>query len=175
MTEIPLILQLTGRAVCLRTHLKEDYPYLKSVLNDQETMSALHQYFGVIDWTDEMIQKRYEKFLEDQKHGKALSFTVIFKKNNNIVGSCGFKNIDQVEEKAEFGLILHRSVWGKGACADCHLLCLDYAFEKLKLQKIYFTTDNHNYRMQGFFKKVGISQVDKTSEGYLYYELLKLQ
>ena len=67
---------------------------------------------------------------------------------NEIVGNCGLKNIDFNEGLAEFGIILLRSSWGKGYSKEAQLLCLDYAFNELKLIELSFHTDENNSKMK---------------------------
>ncbi|MEW6056268.1 MAG: GNAT family N-acetyltransferase [Bdellovibrionota bacterium] len=98
----------------LRTYLPEDYAGLGDVLNDQQTMEALRPYFQQTHWTPELVKQRYGKFISEQYSGRGLGFTVITRSDNRVVGDCGFKNISLPEKQAEFGLILHASVWGTG-------------------------------------------------------------
>lgn len=166
-------LNLKGSKVLLKTHSLKDYKDLRKILNDEKTMRALQPYFKTTYWSLKMAKQRYDHFRSEQKLGKGFNLTVISKKNGKIVGSCGFKNINWKKKKAEFGLILHHSIWGKGVATECFLLCLGYAYTEMGLRKICFTTDIWNERMKGFLKKIGIPQNKKTREGYLCFETLK--
>lgn len=173
MFEIPRFHQLTGSLVCLRTPQEKDYPALQEVLNDEVSMEALFAFFKVKNWTLPMVKERYENFQRQQDLGLGLSYVVIHIFDQKIVGNCGLKNIDLKRGQAEFGIILHQSVWGKGISQECHLLCLNFAFNELKLEKVYFTTDEHNVRMKGFFQKMGIPRVPNPHEDSPYFELAK--
>ncbi len=161
-------LVLTGTMVELRRHRPTDYPLLREILNDQETMKALQPYFGITHWSVAKVRERYEKFDSDPR---ALSFTVLERPTGKIVGNSGFKNLDSDTGRGEFGLILHKSVWGKGISNECHLLGLDFGFHVLGLKQIYFTTDEWNHRMRRFFEKYRIPQIETTEEDCLYFEL----
>lgn len=170
---VPKSHELRGKLLLLRTTEESDYSGLKALLNHETTMEALKPFFKIDIWTDENIRGRYESFKRQQEAGTAITFTVRNSITNEIVGDAGFKNIDVKRGTAEFGIILHQSTWGTGFSKECHLLCLSYAFADLGLKTICFETDEHNLRMQGFFKKVGIPFKKKTEENYLYYELTR--
>lgn len=105
--------------------------------------------------------------------GRGIHWVIYSLTDKRIVGSCGFKNIDKDLQQGEFGIILHRMVWGKGHAIESHLLCLKYGFEIMKLRRIYFNTDVCNKRMQRFFEKIGIRYVGEAGEGYPRYEILQ--
>jgi ribosomal-protein-alanine N-acetyltransferase len=171
MFQIPQTHELKGKKILLRSPLAKDYPFLREILNDEKTMEALIPFFKVTTWTEKMVESRYEQFLEEQSLGKTLTYVAIDMKSKKIVGNCGFKNIDFTSQEAAFGIILHKSFWGKGLSGECHLLCLSYGFEELKLAQVYFETDDRNFRMKGFFDKVGIPAVRDSSKNLIRYEL----
>lgn len=91
---IPQTHTLKGQLVILRTPKPADYPALKEILNHKTTMAALQSHFKIAEWTDELVQKRYDKFADEQKQALGLSYVVVEKENGQIVGNCGFKNIN---------------------------------------------------------------------------------
>ncbi len=173
MNHIPKYHELNGLLVHLRTPCHGDYLQFKSILNDKETMAALLPYFKVETWTDEMVKVRYESFEKQQQDGRCLNYAVVDPTTEIIVGSCGFKKIDLINKRAEFGIILHKNAWGKGISNECFTLCLEYAFSDLTLQTVYFTTDDHNVRMKGFFKKISLPQKGVIEKNCAYFELSK--
>ncbi|OGQ45859.1 MAG: hypothetical protein A3I05_08235 [Deltaproteobacteria bacterium RIFCSPLOWO2_02_FULL_44_10] len=109
-------------------------------------------------WTLDQVRARYEDRRDAQRRQTALDFSISNKLTGEIVGDCGFKNVNLIHKNAEFGLIIHHPFWGKGVCAECHLLCFDYAFSVLMLHRIMMKTFVTNVRMRGFFEKIGIKQ-----------------
>jgi len=150
--------------------LPRDNPMLKDILNDKETMEGLVTFFRVEEWSDDLIKERYERFKTARENGTGCNYTILLRTTNQIVGSCGFKNIDRERKRAEFGIILHRSAWGIAA-AESVDLSLSYAFDGLCLHEVYFETDEINVRAKNFCLRRGIPFVGKTSENYLQYSL----
>lgn len=168
-----LIPVFEGKIVRLRTLAPADYPALKDILNDKISMAALQYYFGADNWTDEMVKERCDRALKAHVEGAAMALVVIDKAQNIVVGNCGFKSLDRSKSQAEFGIVLHRSVWGKGAAREAHLLCLSYGFETLNLETVCFKTSENNLRMQKFFEKYGIPLAKKVEDESLLFEVAK--
>jgi ribosomal-protein-alanine N-acetyltransferase len=155
---IPESLNLAGSLILLKPSSPADYPSLRTILSDLKSMEQL-KYMAHLDqggWTLEEVAKRHEAWRQKQKEQTCIDFVVFDRATGQILGNCGFTRIDLSHKNAEFGLILHHSTWGKGISAECHLLCLDYAFSILKLHRIEFGTFTTNTRMRTFFEKVGI-------------------
>lgn len=160
-----------GTQIELRVLTPEDYPSLGDILNDQETMTDLVLYFKRKNWSESEIKKRHDHFLQLHSENRGVTFVVVLKSDNTICGTCGFKEIDWDKRESEFGIILSKSVWGQGVSKECHHLSLDYAFDKLDLDLVYFNTDLQNKRMQKNFTKMGIEKVEQTDDGFLRYEI----
>lgn len=171
---LPLTHSMSGKLIELVSPVTPaDYAQHKMVLNDQETMSALQPYFNIKTWTDEQVRVRHEKFHQAQVEGTGMQYSVINKADRRIIGNCGFKNISTEKAEAEFGIILHRDVWGKTHAIEASYLCMNFGFEKLGLQLIYMITDIHNMRVQKVCEKFHIPVSSKTPEGYLRYDIRK--
>lgn len=151
-------LTLRGKNFTLRPIHSNDYPSLQKILSDPKTMQELkfmsHAEQG--GWTLGEIRRRYEMFKAKQRQQEGFSF-VIELKNGEIAGHCGLKNLSLVQKTAEFGIILHHPYWGQGLGRDCLGLCLEYAFEKLGLEQIEFSTLLSNRRAQNGLTKIGMT------------------
>lgn len=165
--------ELKGKIITLRETCPEDYTSLQEILNDRETMESLGSYFQKNEWSMEMVKERYEYFLNERIQGLGLTYSVVETSLNKVVGNCGFKNINHSNNEAEFGIILHKSAWGRGIAQECFSLCLTYGFDQIGLQRIYFLTNNLNSRMKNFFSKLGIHSIGCDSLQNLSYEIKK--
>ncbi|MBI4124689.1 MAG: GNAT family N-acetyltransferase [Deltaproteobacteria bacterium] len=155
--KIPLDVQLHGHLVDLKPTGESDYPALQKILSDPKTMNQL-QYMAHLEeggWTLEQVRERYEKWAEGQKAQTNLNFTIHVKTTDEVGGTCGFKHIDLLHRKAEYGIILYHPFWNAGVSLECALLCLDYAFTDLQLHRITFETLTTNKRAEAFLKKLG--------------------
>jgi ribosomal-protein-alanine N-acetyltransferase len=171
MTLVPDSHEMLGSLIKLRTPNSQDYQALKNILNDPVTMEALRSFFGNALWTNEMVEERYTKSKKAQKIGRALRYVVVDQGSNNVIGDCGLKDINSIEKKAEYGIILHQSFWGTAAAKECMVLCFNFAFESLGLQTIYFTADEQNLRVIHFCNKLGVKAKSKSEKSYLYFEI----
>jgi len=160
---------LTGKLVTLRIPIRDDYDKIQDIFNDKESMRALIPFFGRDSWTKDEITERFITLEKEFHSGSSIDYAVVDNTNGEIIGNCAIKNIDPDNKSAEFGIILHRKSWGKGVSSECHVLALDYAFHHLKVDFIGFITDEHNLRMQGFFKKHGIRFQGTNRDGDFNY------
>ncbi len=163
---------LENEKVSLNPIEAKDFPRLKDLLNDTATMRDLIPYFGTSVWTDQMVRDRYEKFLQQESLRQSKSYVVQTRTDPNIVGNCGFKNINWQEREAEFGIILHRSVWGQGLATSCVRLCLQDAFEAVGLRRVVFITTPQNKNAQNSLAKTGAKPVHNANPDVLEYEIL---
>ncbi len=163
---------LKNQKVSLISANAEYHFQFKSILNDTTTMHDLIPYFGTAVWTDAMIQERFEKFQDLEDQGLAKFYFVQNANQSHLVGQCGFKNINKKLGEAEFGIILHQSVWGTGLSKTCHQLCLTEAFERVGLQRVNFITDLSNAKMQRFFEKHNIRRVQNSKSEACEFEVL---
>lgn len=154
---IPIDLELHGKLIDLRPTKEVDYPALQKILSDPKTMEQLKYMAHLEDggWTSDQVRERYEKWAEGQRKQTDINFTIHIKKSDEVGGNCGFKHIDLLHKKAEYGIILHHPFWSTGVSLECALLCLDYAFSNLKLHRVTFETFTTNKRAQAWLEKFG--------------------
>jgi N-acetyltransferase len=90
-------------------------------------------------------------------------WTVINKLTNEILGSTGFLNIDEVNKKLEIGgTWLTPKVWGTKVNLELKYLLLDFCFTDNEIVRIEFRTREKNIRSQKAIEKIG-----GTKEGLL--------
>ena len=157
MQKIPLDLELKGNLIDLKPTKEEYYPQLQKILSDAMTMDEL-KFMAHLEeggWTLEQIRERHIQWAEQQKKQTLVNFTIHIKASASIGGSCGLKNIDLTNKKAEYGIILHHPFWNTGISLECSLLCLNYGFGHLNLHRITFETSPTNVKAQSLLKKLG--------------------
>lgn len=80
-------------------------------------------------------------------------------------GFIGFIGIAEQHFEADFtpcidiGWRLHKKAWNKGYATEGAKACLEYAFEKLQLQKIYAMAPVVNIKSIEVMKKIGMQKV----------------
>lgn len=75
--------------------------------------------------------------------------------NNLWVGTISLKNIDNVVGQAEYAIITSSKIHGKGIAFVATMELLDFAFSKMKLNRIYLNVLTDNERANHFYIKCG--------------------
>jgi RimJ/RimL family protein N-acetyltransferase len=78
------------------------------------------------------------------------------------VGNCVYYNVNQVESKAEIGIMIgNRNYWNKGYGTEAVNALLEYIFTRTRLERVYLTTLDWNIRAQKCFKKCGFKETGR--------------
>lgn len=111
-------------------------------------------------------------------------FTIIDKVKNKIAGSTSFGNYSTKDKRIEIGWTwLGKEFWGTGLNVHCKKLLIDFAFEKLNLERVEFKTDVLNISARNALLKLGaVEEVvlrshtlmhDGKRRDTIYYSILK--
>lgn len=98
-------------------------------LNDAD----VRRWFSVYPTSDTRAKERIENLYKSFGH---IIFGVALKSDNNLIGLVGLKDINTLNQSAEFYIILDRSAWGKGYGTEATTLMLRYGFLELNLNRI---------------------------------------
>ncbi len=103
---------------------------------------------GMVHW--------YHTAREQQENGRALPFTIVDPKQNRIIGSSRFCNIDAANKRLEIGYTWYAASYQRTAVnTECKLLLLQHAFETLDCNAVEFRTDWFNKRSQAAIERLG--------------------
>lgn len=75
--------------------------------------------------------------------------------NDNYLGTVSLKNIDYLTKNAEYAVSFCSSAQGTGAAKFATKELLKYAFNDLKLERVYLNVIPDNVRANKFYKKMG--------------------
>jgi ribosomal-protein-serine acetyltransferase len=78
----------------------------------------------------------------------------------NLVGMCGFHEIDKREQSVVIGYWLSEDYQGKGIVSQCTSFFISYAFDELGLEKVWIPVAEGNTRSRRLCERLGL-----TSEG----------
>lgn len=88
--------------------------------------------------------------------GTQYPFVVIAQGDNRVIGSSRFFDLFPDHRKLEIGWTWYApNAWGKGFNIECKLLLLEYAFEKMQLNRVQFKTRDTNLRSRAAIEKIG--------------------
>ncbi len=88
--------------------------------------------------------------------GKTKQFIIVDKLKNKDVGSVYLRDIDYNNNKAEYGIFIgENDCRGKGLGSEAASLVIKYAFDELKLHKIFLRVFKENVIAINSYKKAG--------------------
>jgi RimJ/RimL family protein N-acetyltransferase len=115
----------------------------------------------------EFKQKWFDKAIRQMQEGKRLAFKI--EHLNKLVGSSSFYEIDVPNKSLKIGYTwFHPDSWGKGINSLSKGLMLQYAFEKLGVNRAAFSIDSANERSCKAVEKLGA-----VKEGVLRHDMVR--
>lgn len=107
-----------------------------------------------------LTKKQHICWLKNKvKKGLVAQFIAVDKKNNKEFATTYLRDIDKRHKKAEFGIFIGEAEYrGKGYGKIITQLTLDYAFNKLHLNKVYARVLNYNKPSYYMFKHLGFNR-----------------
>ncbi|MEO6902802.1 MAG: GNAT family N-acetyltransferase [Bacteroidia bacterium] len=91
-------------------------------------------------------------------------WAIIDKNTNEFIGWAGLKFITEETNNHknyyDLGYRLIKRYWGRGIATETALASLEYAFEKLKTNKVYAIADCENSSSNKILKKVGLKYIE---------------
>ncbi len=148
----PTQLALFGDHAQLLPLTQEHLPGLELAASD----GRLWELFFTSVPSPEGMAHWYHTAREQQENGRALPFTIVDPKQNRIIGSSRFCNIDVANKRLEIGYTWYAASYQRTAVnTECKLLLLQHAFETLDCNAVEFRTDWFNKRSQAAIERLG--------------------
>ncbi|ARS34330.1 GNAT family N-acetyltransferase [Pontibacter actiniarum] len=155
MKDTHALLQLqVGPDLYLRRATVEDAPDLFQIIDRDR--HYLRQWLPFIDFSQQLADtESYLKFISAPGNRTDLVFVIVHEEE--VCGLIGFKDIDNLNKKLEIGYWLAEGRQGHGIMRRaCHTL-LQYAFEKLHMNRIEIRVGVGNSRSSNIPKKLGFT------------------
>lgn len=144
-------LVLEGEKVILR-------PMQPHHINDLTVAGADKRIWEFLPVNAEPADIRDHFFLpafENRDNGTQFPFT-IFDKNEKIIGTTRFGEIEPEHRKLEIGWTWYKTeIWGKGYNEECKYLLLAYCFETLGALRVQLKTNEKNVRSRRAIARLG--------------------
>jgi RimJ/RimL family protein N-acetyltransferase len=122
---------------------------------------ALHEpelwAFSLISASGEAGMKKYIQLATGAREkGNEYPFIVFDKQRNSYAGSTRFYDIQLTHKTLQLGYTWYGSAFqGTGLNKHCKYLLLDFAFDKMKMERVEFRADNNNKRSIAAMKSIG--------------------
>ena len=127
-------------------------------LNDLEISIGLgHVYEGILNVDSE------KEILKDlsKKH----NYSILDIETNELIGSCGFLEVDNLNQIAEIGIFIgNKYFWNKGYGTEAMMLLMDYGFKALNLHNILLRVFSFNEMAIKCYNKIGFKVIGKRRE-----------
>jgi RimJ/RimL family protein N-acetyltransferase len=147
---------LTGNLVNLRQYVRSDAERLQMLANDRRVSKWLpmmpypYQMKDAREWislTQRMIRE-----------GTEVPFAIELAGEKLLAGGIGLRTINRVDRNAEVGMWIARRYWRKGLGGDAMLLMLKYAFDRMRLRRVYATVHEANTGSVRLLEKSGFTR-----------------
>jgi RimJ/RimL family protein N-acetyltransferase len=151
---------MTGKKCYLSPIDINDVEKFTEWLNDLEITKYLILYPQIISIENE------KGYLE--KLSKEHIYSIIDIDNNELIGNCGYGDIDHLNQTAEVGIFIgNKKYWNKGYGTEALSLLLDYGFKALNLHNISLRVYSFNERARKSYEKTGFKIIGKKREALL--------
>ena len=134
------------RKIEIRKFLKKDIKNKIRWINDNENNTYLHYNLPLV------FENTIEWYEKNKKNNKR--YDMVIEYNNIPVGVIGIINIDK--KKGEYYITLgEKKFKRKGISFIASKKILDYAFNDLKLEKVWLCVDEKNIAARKLYEKIG--------------------
>ncbi|MDR0585951.1 MAG: GNAT family N-acetyltransferase [Treponema sp.] len=149
--------KLVGKKCYLSPINENDAEKFTEWLNDLEITINLQLYNSVINVENE--RGLLNSLSKDH------NYSIIDFEKNELIGNCGFLDIDHLNQTAEIGLFIgNKNYWNKGFGSEALTLLLDYGFKALNLNNVMLKVYSFNKRAIKSYEKVGFKIIGKRRE-----------
>lgn len=131
----------------LRKLKRKDAPYMLEWMKDSNVVQYMRSDFSNKTMND------CEEFIEYSWKDKFNKHWAIVSARDEYMGTVSLKNIE--DDEAEFAIAIRSCAMGKGYSKYAMEKCIQYAFEKMKLKKVYWYVSMNNMRAIRFYEKNG--------------------
>lgn len=133
-------------------------------LEDTETLAAIYadpivmKFFPgtlSLEETKQFIEKIIKRY---EQHGFGFGlWATIYKPDNQFIGRCGVKQLDNKCLELEMAYLLSKEYWGRGLATEAACAIRDYGFEKIGCNRLIALIDHGNIASQKVALKTGLT------------------
>lgn len=151
----------------LRSFKAEDAPVIQELAG---AIEIARNTFVPHPYEDGMAMKFIKQSLSKSNSGEWANFAIILKKEDALIGSLGYKDIDRKHGRAEFGYWIGKPYWGEGYATEAVRELVNFGFSNLKLHRVYATPFGSNKASQRVLEKVGLKREGRLKDHIFHYD-----
>ena len=161
--------KLVGKKCYLSPINTDDAVKFTEWLNDIEVIINLNFYERIINVNDEKVVL--------EKISKGHNYSIIDLEKEELIGNCGFLNIDHLNQSGDVGIFIgNKKYWDKGYGSEALSLLLDYGFKALNLHSVQLSVYSFNKRAIKSYEKCGFRIIGNKREslkrGNEYFDIV---
>lgn len=147
---------LENERVILRTLLAEDFEHL---IYFSEREPELWNYSLMSGAGADNLKKYIMVAMQQKENLSCYPFIVYDKKLQSYAGSTRFYDLNSLQKNMLLGYTWYgKKFQGTGLNKNCKYLLLQYAFEKMNMERIEFRADNANEKSKAAMRSIGATQ-----------------
>jgi ribosomal-protein-alanine N-acetyltransferase len=148
-------MQLQGQRILLREFRDNDVDALEAIHSDPRVM----RYYAPEVATRAHAQLLVAQFIEwaNESPRRNFQLAIVAAETGELLGSCGVRSKGCAPGKAEFGIGIGSSSWGKGIAHEAARLIIDFAFSDLGLDEVYGVAVAENAAVAKFARRLGLT------------------
>ncbi|MDY5951017.1 MAG: glutamine-hydrolyzing GMP synthase, partial [Helicobacter sp.] len=139
----------TNRTI-LRPYKDLDYPMLRAILQDKETMQSFN---GAL--SEEEVQTWIEREQSSIDRFGVGWWVIADKNNGSVIGLAGLHYTKYLEMQ----YVLHKDHLHKGYAIEVALACKEYAFKHLRVKEMYSLCREEDIAAQNVAKRIGMEKM----------------
>ena len=143
--------------IILRPVKYDDYKDIFKYGSDPEVTKTL--MWNTFKDINEAIESVKNVFLNRPEKGVPSAYAIVYKANNQMIGTCDIFRVDWENLVGEIGYVLNRDYWGKGYMTLTCKALLDLGFNYLGLKKIEIGHMRGNLGSRRVIEKCGFRLV----------------
>jgi len=132
----------------LRRLEKKDAPLMLEWMHDSEINCNFQADFA------SSTMENVLNFINESFYDESQNFAFV-DENDEYLGTISLKHISHKNRNAEYAIVARKKAQGTGAAREATLEVLKYAFEELKLHRVYLNVLEDNVRAQRLYEKCG--------------------
>lgn len=136
----------------LRQLCMEDAEGMLEWMHDPDINSCFR--FDASSYDLEKVQSFIKKASESYQQGLEYHFAVT-EAGQEYLGTISLKAVDLVNRNAEYAICLRKSAMGKGLAYEATMKLLEFAFDKLDLNKVYLNVLSNNRNAIRLYERCG--------------------
>lgn len=154
--------KIEGERVYLSPMCIEDAPKYAKWMNDLKITDGLNGSQKLFTLEGE------REWLETNNKAGNYQFAIVLKETDELIGNCGFNEIDLINGKADFGIFIgEEENRGKGYGTEAIKLLIGYGFDYLNLNNIMLSVYSFNKLAITSYKKIGFKEIGRRRDAII--------